>query len=128
MNVNQQKLEALAEAIVKVSGYLNPESSIHYGRNPGGLPAFFPSHKRDADGLRVFNSMLDGLQALLFDIELKVTGKSKHRLRPNSTLIDLANAYEKPITSAAVWAKFMKHALRNEHINDKLQMSFFLEE
>ena len=120
--MNRRKLEAIAEAIMKFSGYLNPESSVYQARNPGGLKAFMSHHERDEYGNRVFSSVLNGMSALLSDLELKLT----KRMSPNATLIDLASAYNQPFTAAQAWSKFLRHALVDESITHKTPLSYFL--
>src|SRR5208337_3662759 len=87
--MNQLKLEALAEAITHYSGYQEPGSALWQARNPLGLKAYSPLHKHDNSGNRIFASLLDGLQAGIYDLSLKLSGKSKAHLLPLSTLMDL---------------------------------------
>ena len=126
--MERRKLEALAEAVIAYSGYLNPDSELYAVRNPGGLKGIGVSHPKDDHGNRVFNSLIDGLQALLYDVELKVTGKSRAHLKPDHTLIDLSNAYNVPITTAQAWSRFLRKALRDESVNAKTPLKYFLED
>lgn len=121
------KLEAVAEAIMRTSGYTQPENPLYVARNPGGLKAFSPSQPKDEHGNRVFNSLLDGLQALLFDVSLKLEGKSRHKLGPSSTLAEFAVACGQPATAATAWAAFLRKALHDETINQKVHLSYFTE-
>jgi hypothetical protein len=126
--MNKRRVEAIAEAIARHSGYYDPETSAYYARNPGALKAFSPSHLKNEEGLRVFTSVLDGMQALIFDVEVKITGKSQAHLTPDNTLIHLALAYNLSPTAAKPWVKFIKHALRDETINTWTPLSYFIEE
>lgn len=119
-----RKLEILAEAIAHYSGY-QPGSPLFAARNPGGLKAYSPKHQKDEHGNRVFNSLLDGLQALIYDVELKVAGKSSARLTPQSTLADLAAAYGQPATAGDAWAKFLRKACGDSGLNRRTPLSFF---
>jgi hypothetical protein len=119
------KIEALAEAIMAYSGYA-PGSHLWKARNPGGLKAFSLKHESDEHGNRVFASLLDGLQALVFDLNLKLSGKSKVRLKATSTLADLAASYGKPATTGDAWAKFLRKAL-DADFNRKTPLSYFTE-
>ena len=110
--MNRQRLEALAEAIAHVSGYHQPDNPLYAARNPGALRPSSEKHARDSHGNRVFRSVLDGMQALLFDLEIKVNG----RLSPGSTLADLAVAYHQQMAAKA-WARFLKSALHDDSIN-----------
>ena len=120
--MNRQRLEALAEAIAHVSGYA-PGSPLYAARNPGGLRPTSEKHARDEHGNRVFRSVLDGMQALLFDLDIKVNG----RLSPDSTLLDLAIAYHQQ-QAAKAWARFLKSALHDDSINPNTVLKQFLED
>lgn len=126
--MDRRILEAFAEAIAETSGYRNPEGDLYAARNPGGLPAVSSSHLKDVNGNRVFNSVLDGIQALIFDIEVKMSGKSKARLQPTNTLADFAVAFGQPATAAQPWAKFVRRALRDGSVTHKTTLSHFLGE
>ena len=134
-NMNRRKLEALAEAVVAYSGYLQPDSALHAARNPGGLKALGATQSRDDKGNRTFRSVLDGYQALLYDVELKVAGimkdgvlqRSRARLTPDHTLMDLSAAYNLPITTASAWSRFLRQALSDSTISAKTPLSYFLE-
>jgi hypothetical protein len=125
--MNRLKLEALAEAVAYYSGYREPGSALYTARNPGGLKAYKPTHERDADGNRVFDSLLDGLQALFYDTRLKLEGQSAARLQPSDRLEAFAEAHGQPGTAAAAYLKFLRKALHSD-LDSKLTISFFLEE
>lgn len=126
--VDRRRLEAIAEAIIETSGYRVPDGPLYAARNPGGLPAFSPSHARNEQGQRVFSSVLDGIQALMFDIEVKMAGKSRARLQPTNTFADFASAFGQPATAAQAWAKFVRRALQDDAITHKTALSYFLGE
>lgn len=123
--IDQRKLEALAEAIAHTSGYYIPDNPLHDARNPGGLRAVFAAHKRDEAGYRVFRSFLDGMQALLFDIQTKLVGKSRAKLTPNNTLADFAIAFGQPAAAAQTWSKFLRRALHDATISHKTTIEYF---
>lgn len=112
--------DALVDAIVNSSGYRVPGSPTHKARNPGGLKAFGVK-TRDVDNYRVFKSDIDGLQALKFDVQLKITGKSRVKCE---TLADLAVAYNAPIKS---WVAFLKQALGDQTLSAKSPLTIFTE-
>jgi hypothetical protein len=122
------KLEALADSIISLTGYLNPESQAYQIRNPGMLPAISPKHPRDEKNRRIFKSYLDGYQALLFDLVVKCGGKSRTFLRSDSSLRDLFKARGEPETSALYAARFLRRALHDDSISDKTSLSYFLED
>jgi len=126
--MNKRKLEAIAEAIAETSGYKIPDGPLYAARNPGGLKAISPAHAKNEHGHRTFSSVLDGLQALLFDIEVKMTGRAKIKLQPTSTLSDFAVAFGQPATAAQAWSKFLRRALHDDKITHKTTIQYFLGE
>lgn len=124
--MTRQKLEALSEAVSAYSGYSDPASPLYAARNPGGLKA--AGQPDDGQGNRVFRSVIDGFQALFFDVELKVTGRSRAKLKPESTLIDLSTSYNLPILTATAWARFLRKALNDTTISAHTPLSYFTKE
>ena len=122
-----RKQEALAEAIVHYSGYLQPDSALHAARNCGGLKATSMRHAKNEQGYRVFNSFIDSMQALLFDLHTKLSGKSWAKLSGEATLVDLAVSYSLPSTTATAWAKFLRAALNDSSISADTALSYFTE-
>jgi hypothetical protein len=125
--MKRQTLEALAEAVAAYSGYSDPGATLYGSRNPGGLKAS-PGQPADEQGNRTFRSVIDGYQALFYDVELKVSGRSRARLLPTSTLIDLATAYNFPILTATAWSRFLRKALKDPSISAHTPLSFFTKE
>ena len=123
----KNKLEALADAISYINLAHEPESPAAQNRNPGMLKAFSLNHIRDAGGHRVFNSVLDGYQALLYDLRIKISGKSHARLPENATIMDLLHVYGHSIETARSVAKRVRKAL-NEPITADTPLSFFRED
>lgn len=126
--MQRKRLEALAEAVAHVSGYGIPGSSRYLARNPGGLKSFSPKHTSDEQGNRVFSSLIDGWQALLFDTALKLQGMSKAKLKPTDTLREFAVSHGQPATAADAFAKFLRRALQDEAIHKTTTLQYFLEE
>lgn len=122
--IDRRTLEAFAEAISHFSGYNDPTSALYKARNPGGLRPMKPEHPHDELGNRVFKSMLDGMQALIFDLEVKLGG----RLAPTATINDLAASYGRKATEAQAWVRFIRQALKDDTINARTQISKFLED
>jgi hypothetical protein len=84
-------------------------------------------HAKTEEGHRIFNSFIDGVQALLFDLDTKLSGKSWAELKPESTLKDLAVSYSLPDTTAAAWSRFLRAALKDSNVSDKTPLSYFTE-
>jgi hypothetical protein len=122
------KFDALVDAIVHYSGYQQPGSPLYLARNPGGLKAFSPKHIKDEQGNRVFSSVLDGFQALIYDLETKLTGKSRAHLESDNTLVHLALSYNLKPTSAQAWARFLRQATKDESISAHTRLDYFTEE
>ena len=128
MKANKLKIEALSEAVVHYSGYREPGSPLHIARNPGGLKAHTQRHARDEHGNRIFTSVLDGMQALIFDTHLKVTGESSAKLKPTDTLVGFAAAHNQPSTVASAYVKFLRKAMKDDSLSAKMPLSYFLED
>lgn len=114
------KLEALADALAFYHRAFDPESDAYKARNPGLLRATQMKHKRDENGKRVFDSYLDGYQALLFDLKIKCSGKSAAR-HPLFTLSDLVQNK----AAGKYLARFLTKAL-NETITAETSLSYFI--
>jgi hypothetical protein len=126
--MTKKRIETLADAIVAYSGYNEPGSDLYLARNPGGLKAIGIIQARDEKGNRTFRSVIDGYQALYYDLELKVTGKSRAKLKPEDTLVDLAGSYNLPATVAVVWSKWLKKAAKDDTISSRTPLSYFLKD
>ena len=122
--MDRQKLEPLLDALTHFSGFLEPGSPLNRARNPLGLRPLKPEQPRDEHGFRVFRSVLDGMQAALFDLEIKVCG----RLAPESTLTDLACSYGHKATVAQAWARHLRKALADETITHHTAIKRFIED
>lgn len=127
MPAYSRKVEALAEAVTRYTGYHLPEHPLHAARNPGGIKATLPDQAKDANGYRVFASLLDGYQSLLHDLAKKISGTSHSKLTGTSTLGDLALARREPIGVARSWALFLRAALSDPTIQPKTPLSYFQE-
>jgi hypothetical protein len=119
------KLEALALALAHLNNFHDPESVAFRNGNPGLLKAFALKHKMDGDQIRIFDSFLDGYQALLYDLKTKCSGRSRSKLKPASALTDLLHVYGHTEIERAV--KFLKAALQKSDVSEKTFLSFFLE-
>ncbi len=120
------KLEVLADAITYYSGYHNPKSSTYGIRNPGRLRAFSARHPRDLDGLRIFQSHVDGYQALLYDLEVKCKGLSRSKLTGESLLMELVQVYGHKPSAATAICKFIRRALDDEDIKESIEIKYFV--
>jgi hypothetical protein len=118
------RIEALALALAHANNWMEPDSLAFSLMNPGLLKAFKLSQTMDANQHRVFESVLNGFQALLYDLETKCSGRSRSKLKPTSAITDLLAVYSQSNPGAVL--KFLRKAL-NVSITDKTPLSFFLE-
>lgn len=124
MNYNRQT-EALAMAMALFSGYFGPPSELSKAKNPGGLRVYSMAHRSTESGYRVFKSFIDGMQALLFDLNAKMSGNNWSELTSTSTLKDLAASYSLPEHVAESWVMLLKAALNDDTITSDLPLSYF---
>jgi hypothetical protein len=122
------RLEALADAISYYNQAHEPTSPAYRNRNPGNLRAFSLRHVHDEDGHRIFNSILDGYQALLYDIKIKASGNSHSKLKKlDPTLNDLMRTYgHSGVKVGDYIAKRIRKALGDETITGDTLLSFFM--
>ena len=118
------KLEVLADAIAYYHKAHEPDSVAYQLRNPGKLKAISPKHPRTEEGFRLFNSYLDGYQALLFDLKIKCQGRSRATI-VESNLNGLLQSYGQPQAAAKYIARQITKALKQE-IRANEALTFFL--
>jgi hypothetical protein len=124
------KLEALVDAISRANGGADPESQCYNLRNPLLIRSFARpgKHETDEQGRRVFSSYLSGYKAGLFDIELKITGKSRAGLTPESTVAQLLGVYGiKEPGGISTVISFLRRALKDVEIKSATPISYFVE-
>jgi hypothetical protein len=126
-----KKIEALVDAFAKLNGAFNdPESEAYNLRNPlmiksYGLPG---KHQIDGQGRRVFDSMLSGYRAGLFDLEIKLSGKSRAKLSPDDKLENLLRVYGiTELGGVKQIVNFLRRALKDQEIQAVTPLRYFLE-
>lgn len=128
MTTKTNPVEALLEGIANLKGWNNPDSYNYQIKNPLGVRSFAKpgKHETDEEGLRIFPSWLAGYKACQFDLEMKVSGKSRAGLRDGATLADLLRVYglsEKLGQDQVV--KYLKRALKDPSITRELPLTYF---
>jgi len=123
-----KKLEHLVLAIGRFHGVMDPSSEAYKLANPLLLRSFaLPGkHLINEAGIRIFDSLLNGLKAAMFDIELKASGKSRANAGPDSTLEHFLKCYG--INSSAGCdhiVTFLRRALADETISRHTLMVYF---
>lgn len=122
------RLEALLDAIASLKGASNPDSVAYQIRNPLLIKSFAKAgkHEIDDEGRRVFTSWLAGYKACLYDIEVKISGKSRAGLKENDKLANLLRVYGigEKLGQQQV-CKYLKRALKTDNISPDTDLSFF---
>lgn len=85
------RLEALADALMKLNGWDDPTSQAYQNRNPLLLKAYSLSRAQmqDERGVRIFTSFLGGYRAGLNDLFEKCGGRSRSKLATGAPLANL---------------------------------------
>jgi len=125
---NVNKIECLLQAIGKLNGMTNPESEAFSINNPLKVRSFARPGKHfvSDSGLRVFPSILAGIKAGLFDLELKISGHSRAGLKPTDTITNLLGCYgmkEKLAVDNVV--NYLRKGLSDPTISSKTELSYF---
>lgn len=124
------RVEALSDAIGKLNQINVPESLSYQLRNPLLLKSYakLGRHDVNSDGLRVFGSLLAGMKAGLFDLELKLKGLSRAGLKPTDQLKNLLGCYGIHDKAALDYiVAFIRRAISDQSVSATTQLSFFLE-
>lgn len=123
---NVPRLEALFDSLVAVSGYRDPQSKQYQLRNPISLRVFINGEATNE--LRKFDSLCGGIQAALFDLKIKCSGKSRAKLLADQfTIQGLVRSYFMPDLTADKVAQFLRRALNDEYIKPSTRLDYFLE-
>ena len=123
------RLEALADALMKLNGWSDPSSQAYRNRNPLLLRAFSLSRAQaqDENGVRVFTSLLGGYRAALNDLYHKASGRSRAKLGPDDPLEDLLRLYGSEHADARRKAAlFLQRALGDDTVHVRTPLGWFL--
>lgn len=123
------KIESLLMAIGRLNGAFNPDTECYSINNPLMTRSFArPGRHIITDaGIRVFDSILAGIKAGLYDLELKVQGKSRAGLKPTNTLTDLLGCYGiKQKAAIDNIIAFLRRALKDQTISATTQLTYFI--
>lgn len=131
IKVNQRKLEALCAAIAKINSAFTPDGDCFFINNPLKVRSFARpgKHMITDDGLRIFPSILAGLKAGLFDLELKIKGQSRAGLKTTDELSSLLALYgiRTPEGRRSI-VSFLRRALKDDTVREATLLSYFVEE
>lgn len=85
-------------------------------------------HEIDEKGYRIFPSFLNGYKACLFDLECKLSGRTRAKVKADGTLEQLLACYEIWTPAALDYvASFLRRALDDPSISAKTPTAYFLE-
>lgn len=130
-----KRIESLADCIAFLNDCHNPDSLSYQTRNPGLCRAysFKQLDKVNADGFRVFSSIIGGMRFLHQDLTWKCSGqtraKGEHgKLKPTSTLTDLLKSFKlSDIGNLMQAVDFLNRALQTTEITATTELKFFLD-
>lgn len=118
------KLEKLALILARINGGLNPDSEAFRLNNPGLLKAFGKHITEAVNGFRVFASWEAGFHALVHDLGVKCSGKSRTFLKASSPLRDLLALWD--IKEPRKVSGYVSRAIGAE-VTPETPLSFFME-
>ncbi len=124
------RIEALHDAIASTKGWNNPDSQSYQLRNPLLVKSFSKPGKNEIteDGYRVFSTQLAGVRAGLFDLDLKVRGKSRAGIKDTDLLENLLRVFGiLELGGQKSVVKYLKRALKTEDISIKTPLKWFLQ-
>lgn len=125
------KIEALVDSVGRRNRIEVPSSIAYQLRSPLLIKSFAKpgKHILDSEGRRVFPSLLSGYKAAVYDMELKVKGKSRAGLKPEDRLKNLLGVYEiKEYIEIDSIVSFLRHALKDPSITKDTPLSYFIED
>jgi len=88
---NINRIETIVDSIAFLHRAYQPDSEAYKLRNPMMLKNYSPpgKHKVDENGLRVFDSFLDGYKSGVYDVTIKLKGESNSGIKTSDTLRNL---------------------------------------
>ena len=125
------RIEALFDALASIRGWNNPDSVCYQLRNPLMVKSFSKPGKNEIteDGYRVFTTQLAGIRAGLFDLDLKVRGKSRAGVKENDLLENVLRVYGiTELGGQQAVVKYLKRALKTQDIKTTTPLKWFTEE
>lgn len=121
------RLEALLEGLANLKGWMNPDSYTYQIKNPLHIKSYAPAGKNDVDenGVRVFTNWLGGYRACLFDLAIKISGRSRDG-GANGKLSGLLKIYgvQEGLGQDQV-VKYLRRALKTPAITKEQPLEFF---
>ena len=125
------RIEALFDALASLKGWNNPDSQAYQLRNPLMVKSFSKPGKNEitAEGYRIFSTQLAGVRAGLFDLDLKIRGKSRAGIKADDLLENVLRVYGIiELGGQQAVMKFLKRALKTQDIKTTTPLKWFTEE
>ena len=125
------RIEALFDALASLKGWSNPDSLAYQLRNPLMVKSFSKPGKNEIteEGYRVFSTQLAGVRAGLFDLDLKIRGKSRAGIKTDDLLENVLRVYGIiELGGQQAVMKFLKRALKTQDIKTTTPLKWFTEE
>lgn len=121
------RIEILADALIRKTAFSDPESEEYQCRNPMALKQFTFRHKATESGMREFSNLEAGYKAAYFDLKLKCLGESQAKIKAESPLRHLVRCYSMPDHIVDDIVEFLRKALNDETISGDTQLRYFVE-
>lgn len=128
--IKKNKTEAIVDAISFLNNAYKGDSLAYQLSNPLLLKSYAKDgkHNIDAEGRRVFDSFLGGYKSAVWDVSLKISGKSNSGLKSTDKLRNLLKVYGiSQETDIMTVVHFLRKALRVPEIEQTTPLSFFLD-
>ena len=125
------RIEALFDALASLKGWNNPDSQAYQLRNPLMVNSLSKPGKNEitAEGYRIFSTQLAGVRAGLFDLDLKIRGKSRAGIKTDDLLENVLRVYGIiELGGQQAVMKFLKRALKTQDIKTTTPLKWFTEE
>jgi hypothetical protein len=127
--IDQKKLESMFDSLAQLKGWHNPESLCYQIKNPLMVKSFtqLGRHEIDDEGRRVFKSQLAGIKAGLFDLEMKVSGRSRAGLKDTDKIANLLRVYGiSELLGQQNVLKYYRRAIKDSSVTLDTPLSHFL--
>ena len=125
------RIEALFDALASLKGWSNPDSQAYQLRNPLMVKSFSKPGKNEitGEGYRIFSTQLAGIRAGLFDLDLKIRGKSRAGIKADDLLENVLRVFGvTELGGQQAVVKFLKRALKTQDIKTTTPLKWFLQE
>jgi hypothetical protein len=122
------RLEALLESLANLKGWMNPDAYTYQIKNPLLIKSYAPAgkHQIDENGVRIFSNWLGGYRACLYDLAVKVSGRSVSGVGRADRLSDLLKVYEiKERLGQQQVVKYLRRALKDDSVSLDTEIGFF---